>query len=224
MKNLSETTIERINWIVAILPAAAFIAVCDGGWIDYVLESGWGLDGIFSKLLYIVGFFYIGFIALTLTTLPLGNSFNVPSDRPRWKVLGIELLCVIIVFSISYGFSVEREASQAEANEVIRAEGYDLGYDEGYDDGYERGFEEGDYEGYRNGYYDAEQELTDNKNQTSGSTSNNWQSNVFVFITYSGSKYHTVDCQYLWNSSSRVSLATAKAYGYSACSVCDPPR
>lgn len=43
---------------------------------------------------------------------------------------------------------------------------------------------------------------------------------TYVYITDTGSKYHRAGCRYLWNSKRRVSLSSAKSFGYTACSVC----
>jgi competence protein ComEC len=49
-------------------------------------------------------------------------------------------------------------------------------------------------------------------------------SSVTVYITATGSKYHAAGCRYLSQSSIPISLDEAKARGYTACSVCNPPR
>lgn len=43
---------------------------------------------------------------------------------------------------------------------------------------------------------------------------------VTVYITATGSKYHSGWCQYLSNSKIAISLNAAKAQGYTPCSVC----
>lgn len=43
---------------------------------------------------------------------------------------------------------------------------------------------------------------------------------TYVYVTDTGSKYHRAGCRYLWNSRRKVSLSSAKSFGYSACSVC----
>ena len=43
---------------------------------------------------------------------------------------------------------------------------------------------------------------------------------TYVYVTDTGSKYHRAGCRYLWNSKRKVGLASAKSFGYSACSVC----
>ena len=67
--------------------------------------------------------------------------------------------------------------------------------------------------------------------QTSSSTStsnyeddNNYNSgdSYTVYVTETGSKYHTSSCRYLWNSKIAMSKSEAIAEGYSACSVCNP--
>lgn len=43
---------------------------------------------------------------------------------------------------------------------------------------------------------------------------------TYVYVTDTGSKYHRAGCRYLWNSKRKVSLSSAKSFGYTACSVC----
>lgn len=43
---------------------------------------------------------------------------------------------------------------------------------------------------------------------------------TYVYVTDTGSKYHRAGCRYLWNSKHKTKLSSAKAWGYSACSVC----
>jgi len=43
-----------------------------------------------------------------------------------------------------------------------------------------------------------------------------------VYITKTGTKYHNKGCRYLSKSSEAISLADAKAKGYTPCSVCKP--
>lgn len=49
-------------------------------------------------------------------------------------------------------------------------------------------------------------------------------SNVIVYITKSGSKYHSAGCEYLSKSCIPITLTEAKAKGYTPCSKCDPPK
>lgn len=44
-----------------------------------------------------------------------------------------------------------------------------------------------------------------------------------VYITRTGSKYHSEGCRYLSRSCIPIDLSKAKSEGYSPCSVCDPP-
>ncbi|ANW98609.1 competence protein ComE [Thermoclostridium stercorarium subsp. thermolacticum DSM 2910] len=48
--------------------------------------------------------------------------------------------------------------------------------------------------------------------------------NVTVYITKTGSKYHSDNCRYLSESKIPISLKDAKEKGYSPCSVCKPPQ
>lgn len=43
---------------------------------------------------------------------------------------------------------------------------------------------------------------------------------TYVYVTDTGSKYHRAGCRYLWNSSHKIKLSSAKSQGYTACSVC----
>lgn len=45
-----------------------------------------------------------------------------------------------------------------------------------------------------------------------------------VYITKTGKKYHTATCRCLSKSKIPISLKDAKARGYTACSVCNPPE
>ena len=47
---------------------------------------------------------------------------------------------------------------------------------------------------------------------------------IQVHITRTGEKYHSAGCQYLKNSDIPISLADAKAQGYTPCSKCHPPQ
>lgn len=48
-------------------------------------------------------------------------------------------------------------------------------------------------------------------------------SDVTVYITKSGKKYHLDGCKFLAKSKIPISLSEAKAKGYTPCSVCNPP-
>lgn len=48
-------------------------------------------------------------------------------------------------------------------------------------------------------------------------------SNVIVYRTNTGDKYHNAGCQYLAHSSIKITLAQAISLGLGPCSVCRPP-
>lgn len=58
------------------------------------------------------------------------------------------------------------------------------------------------------------------KKPVSKSSNNSTSISQTVYITNTGSKYHRAGCGYLWNSSSPISLNSAKNSGYTACSRC----
>lgn len=47
---------------------------------------------------------------------------------------------------------------------------------------------------------------------------------VTVYVTQTGSKYHTAGCRYLRQSQSPLSLGDAQDRGYSPCALCHPPQ
>ena len=58
----------------------------------------------------------------------------------------------------------------------------------------------------------------------SSSSGGGGDTGVTVYITKTGEKYHRNGCRYLSQSKIAISLAKAKAQGYTPCSVCDPPQ
>lgn len=94
---------------------------------------------------------------------------------------------------------------------AAKAEGYSEGYDSGYADGLEYGKAH------------AEPSTNQSEETSTKTFSTSEQQTITVYITDYGSKYHRQGCQYLWDSSNAVTLSNAKAWGYSPCSVCDPP-
>lgn len=56
----------------------------------------------------------------------------------------------------------------------------------------------------------------EDKNTTGGGTT--------VYVTKSGTKYHTANCMYLRSSKIPMSLEDAKKAGYTPCSRCNPPE
>lgn len=49
------------------------------------------------------------------------------------------------------------------------------------------------------------------------------QTEIVVYITDTGEKYHRASCSYLWNSCYSVTLSEARWRGYSPCARCNPP-
>ncbi len=61
------------------------------------------------------------------------------------------------------------------------------------------------------------------ENSTYIATNNN-DKDIPVYITNTGSKYHSYGCQYLRKSSIQTTLKSAINSGYTPCSKCSPPR
>lgn len=53
---------------------------------------------------------------------------------------------------------------------------------------------------------------------------NSYSGGSTVYITATGEKYHSDGCSCLRRSKYSISLSKAKAQGYTACSLCHPPR
>lgn len=110
--------------------------------------------------------------------------------------------------------------------EAKRTEGYAEGFDRGYKAGYESGKKDGSAEAGKA----SEGSYSSSATQSGGSTSSSAegsgyasQSAVTVYVTDTGSKYHSYGCQYLRESCHGMTLYQAKQAGYTACSRCDPP-
>jgi hypothetical protein len=66
----------------------------------------------------------------------------------------------------------------------------------------------------------TEESKATEKHQTSNITENNISDTVY--ITPSGSKYHTKDCRTIKDTSTAISRSDAESQGYSACKICKP--
>lgn len=125
-----------------------------------------------------------------------------------------------------------------------KREGYNSGYTEGYtkgknsvdtstsyNEGYEKGkasvdtstfYNNGYNAGYNDGYSDGSAKAATSSQSTYNSNSSSYSYNYTVYITATGSKYHSAGCQYLKKSCYSISLSDAIAQGYTACSRCNP--
>lgn len=125
----------------------------------------------------------------------------------------------------------ESEEEDSATNIALEKDAaYKDGYEDGQNAGYRSGYSSGYEVGYNDGCNDAKQGY-----QATGSSAGSASSSgsgdetqaetqgATVYVTNTGSKYHNAGCRYLWNSSIAMSLSDAKASGYTACSVCNPP-
>ena len=110
--------------------------------------------------------------------------------------------------------------------EAKRTEGYAEGFDRGYKAGYENGKKDGSAEAGEAPDDSSSSAATHSGGTTSSSSEGSGyasQSAVTVYVTDTGSKYHSYGCQYLRESCHGMTLYQAKQAGYTACSRCDPP-
>lgn len=95
--------------------------------------------------------------------------------------------------------------------------GTEEGYSDAYDDGYNDGYSDGYDDGYRDGYTPT---VSSGGGVSTGTSVSLPAISNTVYITATGTKYHRSGCQYLSQSSYRISLAEAKSRGYTPCSRC----
>ena len=89
----------------------------------------------------------------------------------------------------------------------------------GFCSGYEEGYNKGKDDGYSTGYSEGKKTVQTTSSSSAG-TSSNSNTTTTVYITKTGSKYHRSGCSYLRQSKIAISLSSAKAQGYTACSRC----
>lgn len=88
-----------------------------------------------------------------------------------------------------------------------------LSYQQGHQEGHQEGYQAGYEIGYETGASDTKEAYSSPKSS----------SNVTVYITASGRKYHEKGCSYLSVSALPVSLKEANSEGYTPCLHCNPP-
>lgn len=120
------------------------------------------------------------------------------------------------------GYEDATKELEAEADEQYQ-KGYDSGYNVGYADGYAHGKSVGKSSGAQSGGGGTTTQSSGGGGGGGGAATQTGNQGTTVYVTNSGSKYHNAGCRYLWNSSIAISLSDAKASGYTACSVCNPP-
>lgn len=92
---------------------------------------------------------------------------------------------------------------------------YQRGYDEGFAAGKAQGIQEAQA---------AQEEIITLYPDTPAQPAEAAPSGSTVYITASGEKYHAAGCGSLRKSSQPLSLAQAKAQGYTPCGQCEPPQ
>lgn len=130
-------------------------------------------------------------------------------------------------------YESEYESRYREGYDTGKSAGYDYGKREGYNSGYTEGYTKGkgsvdtskSYNngynaGYNDGYSDGAAKSATSSQSTYSSNSPSYS--YTVYITATGSKYHSYGCSYLRNSCYSISLSDAIAQGYTACSRCNP--
>ena len=141
------------------------------------------------------------------------------------------------------GYNAAKEKAKEDSSTAYDS-GYAFGYDDGYDDGLQDGHAIAGWEAETGHAVIPTEEPAPTPKSTPTPTPTPQptpqpapqpapqptpepqqpvQTEATVYVTSSGGKYHNAGCRYLWNSSIAISLSDAKASGYTACSVCNPP-
>ena len=131
------------------------------------------------------------------------------------------LLVLVTLFSFAGCISqADLDAAKQESYDKGYSDGHEIGYDAGEDAGYSYGYEEG----YNKGYDDGEAKASAT---SSASTKKDYTpdysssaSDEMVYVSRTGSKYHS--SKYCSNMSDPeyMSIEAAKALGRTACKNC----
>lgn len=153
----------------------------------------------------------------------------------NWKsvLLGLLVAAIAVGFPVNSNLSYKagRAAGYSAGYDAGNTAGYVSGKNEGYESGYSDGYDEGEKVGWPKGYsagYKVGKSYSSSSKPASYSNSGKSSNptlpfsdqNITVYITNTGSKYHRGWCQYLSKSKTAISLSSAKARGYTACSRC----
>lgn len=121
------------------------------------------------------------------------------------------------------------EKAREDLKEEIYQEAYDQGNEDGYTTGYNTGYETGKKEGYSSGYSVGKADGIAQAESTHGrpnTSSSDYSYNAYsggsgeVYITPTGSKYHSIPKCGNTKSSQKVSLSYALSLGLTACKKC----
>lgn len=144
--------------------------------------------------------------------------------RRQTFILFACILAVLFFFVFPHIKENAYNAGETAGYDSGYSDGQTSGYDSGYSDGETAAYNSGMQNAYLSGYADALIDSSKTNSKYSGNTTDNSviDSSVIVYVTNSGSKYHTAGCSYL-KSSNAITLSQAKAKGYTPCSRCHPP-
>lgn len=149
------------------------------------------------------------------------------------KLIALLLMSVLLLSGCGYteeDLAAEWEEGYAQGKSDGEGAAYDNGYESGYDNGYSEGYDEGYLDACID--YDIEEFWAETEDhivvpepepEPEVSTESSGSSEVIVYVTDTGTKYHQSWCSSLWNSSHEKTLSQAIAAGYGPCKNCDPP-
>jgi competence protein ComEC len=135
------------------------------------------------------------------------------------KLIALLLMSVLLLAGCGYteeDLAAEWEEGYAQG----KSDGYTVGYDEGFAAGASQVFM---FQGEAAPEEEpvAEEQEPEPEPETTAESSGS--SEVIVYVTDTGTKYHQSWCSSLWNSSHEKTLSQAIAAGYGPCKNCDPP-
>ena len=139
------------------------------------------------------------------------------------------LLLVSAMLLSGCGYTEDDLAAEWEAGydkgKSDAAAGYSKGYAEGYEAGYSKALEDFNINGNEEycTEYTEDPAVTQPDPEPESTTESSGQSEITVYVTDTGTKYHHSGCGSLWNSSHERTLSQAISQGYGPCGNCNPP-
>lgn len=141
------------------------------------------------------------------------------------KLIALMLMSVLLLTGCGSGISQEDLAAEWEDGYAQgKSDGYTVGYDEGFAAGASQTFMfQGEAVPKEEPVAEEQEPVQEPEPGPEDSTESSGSSEVIVYVTDTGTKYHQSWCSSLWNSSHEKTLSQAIAAGYGPCKNCDPP-
>lgn len=138
------------------------------------------------------------------------------------KLIALMLMSVLLLAGCYTEDDLAKEWEDGYAQG--KSDGYTVGYDEGFAAGASQVFMfQGEATPEEEPVAEEQEPVQEPEPEPEVSTESSGSSEVIVYVTDTGTKYHQSWCSSLWNSSHEKTLSQAIAQGYGPCKNCDPP-